>query len=227
MDYDFRYKEVFRSLDLLLEGAWLTVQLSAIGMFFGLLIGVAGALLITQGPRPARFLVNAYVELIRNTPFLVQIFIVFFGLPSIGLRLSAVEAAAIGLSINLGAYATEIVRAGIESIHRSQIEAGISLGLTRLQVVRYVVIMPALKAIYPALSSQFIILLLASSIVSQIAAPELFHTGAFLESRTFLSFEIYSVVAVIYLILSIGFRAVFNLIHLMAFRRRFPMIRNR
>ena len=220
MVYDFRYGEVFRSLDLLLQGAWLTVQLATMAMFFGLAIAVACALIKMEGPRPARFVVNTYVEIIRNTPFLVQIFLVYFGLPSLGLKLTADQAAIIGLSINLGAYATEIVRAGIESIPRGQIEAGVSLGLTRLQVFRYVTIMPALKAIYPALSSQFIILMLATSIVSQISAEELFHTAAFLESRTFLSFEIYSVVAIIYLILSIGFRAALGLIHLVAFRRQ-------
>ena len=220
MAYDFRYREIFRSLDVLLEGVWLTVQLSALAMVFGLAIAIVCAVVKTDGPRPARFMVNAYVEVIRNTPFLVQIFIVFFGLPSLGLRLTASEAAAIGLSINLGAYATEIVRAGIESIPRGQIEAGVSLGLRRFQVFRYVIIIPALKAIYPALSSQFIILMLATSIVSQISAEELFHTAAFLESRTFLSFEIYSVVAVLYLLLSIGFRAALNLIGYVVFRRR-------
>ena len=118
MVYDFRYREIFRSLDVLLEGVWLTVQLSALAMVFGLVIAIVCAVIKTDGPRPARFMVNAYVEVIRNTPFLVQIFIVFFGLPSLGLRLTASEAAVIGLSINLGAYATEIVRAGIESIPR-------------------------------------------------------------------------------------------------------------
>ena len=219
MVYDFRYSEVFRSLDILLQGAWLTVQLAVMAMFFGLIIAIICALIKLEGPRPARFLVNTYVEVIRNTPFIVQIFLVFFGLPSLGLRLTADQAAIIGLSINLGAYATEIVRAGVESIPRGQIEAGLSLGLTRLQVFRYVIIMPALKAIYPALSSQFIIIMLATSIVSQISAEELFHTAAFLESRTFLNFEIYSIVAVIYLILSIVFRATFNLIHSITFRR--------
>ena len=220
MVYDFRYREVFRSFDLLLEGVWLTVQLSALAMVFGLIIAIVCALIKTNGPRPARFLVNAYVEVIRNTPFLVQLFIVFFGLPSLGLKLTASQAALIGLSINLGAYATEIVRAGIESIPRGQVEAGASLGLARLQIFRYVIIVPALKAIYPALSSQFIILMLATSIVSQVSAEELFHTAAFLESRTFLSFEIYSVVAVLYLALSIAFRAALNLVRLMVFRRR-------
>ena len=219
MVYDFRYGEVFRSLDILLEAAWLTVQLATAAMFFGLIIAILCALIKLEGPRPVRLLVNTYVEVIRNTPFIVQIFLVFFGLPSLGLRLTAEQAAIIGLSINLGAYATEIVRAGVESIPLGQIEAGVSLGLTRLQVFRYVIIMPALKAIYPALSSQFIILMLATSIVSQISAEELFHTAAFLESRTFLNFEIYSIVAVMYLILSIGFRTIFNLVHLIIFRR--------
>lgn len=220
MVYDFRYSEVFQSFDLLLQGVWLTVQLSALAMVFGLIIAIVCALIKTNGPRPARFLVNAYVEVIRNTPFLVQLFLVFFGLPSLGLKLTASQAALIALSINLGAYATEIVRAGIESIPRGQIEAGVSLGLARLQVFRYVIIVPALKAIYPALSSQFIILMLATSIVSQVSAEELFHTAAFLESRTFLSFEIDSVVAVLYLVLSIAFRAALNLVRLMIFRRR-------
>lgn len=220
MVYDFRYSEVFQSFDLLLQGVWLTVQLSALAMVFGLIIAIVCALIKTNGPRPARFLVNAYVEVIRNTPFLVQLFLVFFGLPSLGLKLTASQAALIGLSINLGAYATEIVRAGIESIPRGQIEAGVSLGLARLQVFRYVIIVPALKAIYPALSSQFIILMLATSIVSQVSAEELFYTAAFLESRTFLSFEIDSVVAVLYLVLSIAFRAALNLVRLMIFRRR-------
>lgn len=218
--YEFRYNQVLRSFDLLLQGAWLTVQLSAVATVFGLLIAILCALIKVQGPRPARLLVGVYVEVIRNTPFLVQIFIVFFGLSNLGLRLTAGQAALIGLSINLGAYATEIVRAGIESIPRGQIEAGVSLGLSRLQVFRYVIIMPALKAIYPALSSQFIILMLATSVVSQISAEELFHTAAFLESRTFLSFEIYSIVAVIYLVLSITFRGALNLVRLVVFRRR-------
>ena len=89
MVYDFRYREVFRSLDVLLDGVWLTVQLSALAMVFGLVIAIVCAVIKTDGPRPARFLVNVYVEIIRNTPFLVQIFIVFFGLPSLGLRLTA------------------------------------------------------------------------------------------------------------------------------------------
>jgi polar amino acid transport system permease protein len=145
---------------------------------------------------------------------------VFFGLPSLGLRLSAGQAAVIALTVNLGAYATEIVRAGIEAIHKSQIEAGLSLGLSRLQVFRYVVLFPALKVIYPALASQFILLMLATSIVSLIAAEDLFHMAAFLESRTFRSFEIYLVVTGLYLALALFFRLLFAGICRLAFARR-------
>lgn len=220
VNYNFNFRDVFNNFDVLLEGVGLTLQLSAITMVLGLAVGIVMALARTWGPRPLRWLAVAYVEVIRNTPLLVQLFIVFFGLPSLGLRLSAGQAAVITLTINLGAYATEIVRAGIEAIHKSQIEAGLSLGLSRLQVFRYVVLFPALRVIYPALASQFILLMLATSIVSLIAAKDLFHMAAFLESRTFRSFEIYLVVAGLYLAMALCFRAIFGAIHRVAFARR-------
>jgi polar amino acid transport system permease protein len=220
VSYHFNFRDVFNNFDLLLEGMWLTLQLSAITMALGLAVGVVMALLRTWGPRPLRWLAAAYVEVIRNTPLLVQLFIIFFGLPSLGLRLSAGQAAVIALTVNLGAYATEIVRAGIEAIHKSQIEAGLSLGMSRLQVFRYVVLFPALKVIYPALASQFILLMLATSIVSLIAAQDLFHMAAFLESRTFRSFEIYLVVTGLYLVMALFFRAAFGVVYHFAFERR-------
>jgi polar amino acid transport system permease protein len=219
LSYNFNFRDVFNNFDVLLEGVWLTLELSAITMVLGFALGVLMALLKTWGPWPLRWLAAAYVEVIRNTPLLVQLFIVFFGLPSLGLRLSAGQAAVITLTINLGAYATEIVRAGIEAIHKSQIEAGLSLGLSRLQVFRYVVLFPALKVIYPALASQFILLMLATSIVSLIAAEDLFHMAAFLESRTFRSFEIYLVVTGLYLVLALLFRLIFAGIYRLAFAR--------
>jgi polar amino acid transport system permease protein len=219
MTYTFRFRDVWAHGDLLIEGALLTLQLSAVTMALGLMIGILGALLRAWGPRPLRWLVAAYVEVIRNTPLLVQLFLIFFGLPSAGIRLTAGQAAVIAMVINLGAYATEIVRAGIEAIHKSQIEAGLSLGLSRLQVFRYVVLFPALAVIYPALASQFILVMLATSIVSQISAQELFYMGAFIESRTFRSFEVYLVVTGIYLLMALFFRAGFAIIHYWVFRR--------
>ena len=218
MSYDFRLKGLAPYVDQLVDGALTTIELSASAMAIGLTIGIVCALLKAQGPRKIQWLINAYVEIIRNTPLLVQCFFVFFGLPSIGIYLTAGQAALIALSVNLGAYATEIVRAGVESIHRGQIEAGVSLALRRIQVFRHVILFPALKNVYPALASQFILLLLGSSVVSQISAPELFYTAAFVDSRSFLSFEVYLVVTVAYLVLALVFRAVLGVVYKLLFR---------
>jgi polar amino acid transport system permease protein len=172
-----------------------------------------------MGPKPVRWLVDAYVEVIRNTPFLVQIFLIFFGLPRAGIMLSSNQAALLAMVVNVGAYATEIVRAGIEHIGRGQIEAGLALGLRPLQVFRYVMLFPALSTVYPALSSQFILLMLNSSVVSTISAQELTATANDLQSRTFRSFEIYIVVTGIYLALSMLFSGAFGGIYRTVFAR--------
>jgi polar amino acid transport system permease protein len=218
--YRFNFRDVLAQQSFLLEGLSLTLQLSFVTMLLGLAIGVACASLRLYGPRPVRLVVATYVEAIRNTPLLVQLFLVFFGLPSLGLRLDATTASIIALTVNLGAYATEIVRAGLEAIPRAQVEAGVSLGLSGLQVFRHVVLMPALKIMYPALASQFILLMLATSVVSQISAPELFHTASIIQSRTFRDFEVYIVVAALYLALALAFRAVFAGLYQLAFARR-------
>jgi polar amino acid transport system permease protein len=217
--YRFNFRDVFAQFDMLLDGALLTLQLSAITMFFGLALGIVGALARTWGPPPVRLAAATYVEAVRNTPLLIQLFLVFFGLPSAGIRLSADTAAMVALAINLGAYSTEIIRAGIQAIHKSQVEAGLSLGLSRLQVFRYIVLFPALKVIYPALASQFVLLMLATSVVSQIAAKELFHMASIIQSRTFRDFEVYIVTAAMYLAMAIAFRLAFALIHKLVFRR--------
>jgi polar amino acid transport system permease protein len=167
-----------------------------------------------------RLLVGFYVELIRNTPLLVQIFIVYFGLSSVGLKLSAETSAVIALVVNMGAYTTEIMRAGIQSIHRTQLEAADCLGLTRLQTILHVVLLPAIERVYPALSSQFVLLMLASSITSQISAEELTAVANNVQSDTYRSFEVYIIVAAIYLALSLLYRLAFKAIGLIIFERR-------
>jgi polar amino acid transport system permease protein len=220
MIYRFNFRDVWANFDLLLEGALLTLQLSAATMAVGLIIGIAGAMARGSRIGPVRWVARGYVEAIRNTPLLIQIFIIYFGLPGIGLKFDAGIAALIALTINLGAYTTEIIRAGVEAIPRSQVEAGLSLGLSRWETFRHVVLFPALKVIYPALASQFVLLMLATSIVSQIAAQELFHMAGFIQSRTFRDFEVYLVVAAMYLILALAFRLLFAGIHWLVFTRR-------
>ncbi|MGQ0664077.1 MAG: amino acid ABC transporter permease [Pseudomonadota bacterium] len=219
MTYEFQFGVVFDNIDALLFGAWLTTKLSLTAIALGLGVGILGALARTSSVKPLRWIAGAYVEAIRNTPFLVQLFIVFFGLPSIGVKMTAGQAALGTMVMNLGAYSTEIVRAGIEAIPKGQIEAGLSLGLSKLHVIRYIVMFPALKIVYPALASQFVLLMLASSVVSQISAEELTFAAHFLQSRTYRSFEIYFVITFMYLGLALMFRALFHAIHAVAFRR--------
>ncbi|MBV2143224.1 amino acid ABC transporter permease [Falsochrobactrum sp. TDYN1] len=221
--YNFNFAPVFASMDKLLVGAWQTIQLSCIAMLLGLIVSIICAWGKTSGPRPVRFVIDAYVEIIRNTPFLVQIFFIFFGLPAIGLRLSPNSAALLALVVNFGAYGTEIIRAGIESIHRGQMEAGTALGLSKLQVFRYIVMKPALRTVYPSLTSQFIYLMLTSSVVSVISASELAAAGNDLQSATFASFEVYIVITFLYFVLSIGFSTIFSIIEKMAFK--YPLSR--
>lgn len=220
MQYTFRFRDVLRHQDVLLEGALLTLQLSGVAILFGLLIGILGAGMKTSQFRQLRWIATVYVEVIRNTPLLVQLFIVFLGLPSLGIKLGAMPTALITLSINLGAYTTEIIRAGVEAIPKSQTEAGLSLGMSRFDVFRYVVLFPALKIIYPALASQFVLLLIATSIVSQIAVSELFHVGAFIESRIFRSLEVYLVITAAYLVMALSLRGLFAGIYHLVFVRR-------
>ena len=214
MQYSFQFGPVFEAWPLLLHGTWITIQLSSLAMFWGLLVAIGCAWGRTAGPAPVRWIIKAYIEIIRNTPFLVQLFFFYFALPATGVRWSAYTAALVAMIVNLGAYATEIVRAGIQSIPKEQIEAGLALNLSRVEIFRFVVLKPALRAIYPALTSQFILLMLASSVVSVISADDLTSVATNLVSQTFRSFEIYIVVTVIYLLLTLifsyFFRAVFR-----------------
>ncbi|POR53297.1 amino acid ABC transporter permease [Bosea psychrotolerans] len=212
------FQQLWRYQDQLVEGTLITLALTLIAACAGLVIGLLGAALLRSGSRPVRLAIRSYIEIIRNTPSLIQIFLIFFVLPSFGLKLPAFEAAAVALSLYFGAYAIEIVRAGLESIPPSQIEAGQCLGLTRWQVFRHVVLPPALRNVYPAFTSQFTLLLLGTSLASQVAAGELFHAGSFIESRTYRSFEVYAVICAIYFAMVMAFKAVFAAIGLLTFR---------
>jgi polar amino acid transport system permease protein len=220
LGYSFQFRDVFAAWEFLADGIALTLLLSAVTMAAGLVIDTAGAAARVYGPRWLSGTVAAYVEAIRNTPLIVQLFLVFFGLPGLGLKFDAVTASLVALAINLGAYTTEIVRAGLQAIPRPQLEAGAALGLSGPQIFRHVVLFPALKVIFPALASQFTLLMLATSVVSQISAPDLFHAASIIQSRTFRDFEVYLVVAGVYLALAMCFRAGFAGLFWLVFTRR-------
>ncbi|MEN5082469.1 amino acid ABC transporter permease [Bosea sp. TWI1241] len=207
-------------MDTLLSGLVQTVWISAVAIVLGVFIGIACAVARSADSRVLRAASTFYVESMRNTPFIVQLFIVFFGLPSMGVQITAVQAGLIALTLNLGAYSTEIIRAGIEATHRSQIEAGMALGLTRRDILLHVVLLPALEKVWPALSSQFVLTMLASSILSQISVEELTSAGALIDSRTYRSMEVYILLAGFYLALTMVFRLAFDLAGRVLFPRR-------
>jgi polar amino acid transport system permease protein len=219
VNYVFQFNVVWEHFPELLNGALLTIELSATAMALGLCLAVLCAYGKSVGPRPVRALIGAYVELIRNTPFLVQIFIFYFSLPVVGIHLTANTAALLAMTVNLGAYASEIVRSGIEAILHGQVEAARALGLKRLQIFRFIIIFPALKTVYPALASQFILLMLSSSVVSTISAVELTAITSSLQSTTFRSFEFYFVATGLYLAMALGFRAGLSAIYWAVFER--------
>ncbi|GGB45727.1 polar amino acid ABC transporter permease [Tistrella bauzanensis] len=207
MAYRFDFTPILTYADVLVRGVVLTIELILVGGVVGVLLGIACA--YARAERVAVFsqLAGIYVELIRNTPFIVQLFFIFFGLPAAGVRLGEVEAAMLAMVINLGAYSTEIIRAGIQGVPAGQREAAASLGMTRIECFRHVVLVPALRKIWPALSSQIVIVMLGSSVCSQIAAEELSFAANFIQSRSFRAFEAYLVATAIYLALAIGTRA--------------------
>ena len=201
-------------------GAWLTVRLSVSRHGARACGGHPGRARQSLALTAAAGVIHGYVEAVRNTPFLVQLLLVYLGLPSLGLRLTPDQAALLAMVVNLGAYATEIVRAGIESVPRGQIEAGRALGLKRARSSASSCSMPALRTVFPALSSQFILVMLASSVVSVISAEELTAVADTIVARNFRSFEFYFVtITLIYLALSLAFQGMFAVIDRALFRR--------
>ncbi|WGV21028.1 amino acid ABC transporter permease [Pseudomonas putida] len=203
MAYQFDFSPVLAQGGLLLEGAVFTLELTLIGTLLGLAIGVLGAMVRAWRLRPFDALFGLYVELIRNTPFIVQLFFIFFGLPSLGVRLTEWQAAALAMVINLGAYSTEIIRAGIQAIPRGQLEAAAALAMSRFEAFRHVVLQPALAKVWPALSSQIVIVMLGSAVCSQIATEELSFAANFIQSRNFRAFETYLLTTALYLVMAI------------------------
>jgi polar amino acid transport system permease protein len=195
---------------LLAQGLVTTVALTACAAPVGLALGIACAWARINAGTPLRWAVGSYVELIRNTPFIVQLFFIFFGLPSLGVRLSPETASALAMVINLGAYAAEIVRAGLEATPRGLIEAGQSLALQRRQIFMYIELPPSLARVWPAITSQIVIVMLGSAVCGQIAAQELSYFAHLIQSRNFRAFEAYIVAALLYLGLAIALRAVLN-----------------
>ena len=220
MSYQFDFGWIADYWPVLATGVRITLQLIAFGGVAGVALGIACAWGRALGPRWLRPVVATYVELIRNTPFLIQLFFIFFGLPGAGVRMSEMTAAYLAMIVNLGAYSCEIIRAGIQVTPKGQFEAGASLAMTRWETLRHVVLVPSLQRVWPALSSQVVIVMLGSAVVSQIAAEDLTFAANYIQSRTFRAFESYLVTALIYLALAILLRQAMRLVGIVLLAQR-------
>jgi polar amino acid transport system permease protein len=203
---ELNYSFLTQHIPILRDGLWMTIVLSFSSISLGFVVGTVLAVARRSSYRALRFLTAAYVEIIRNTPLLIQVFLTFFGLSMIGPRLPAALVAIIALTINTAAYTSEIVRAGFDSIKPGQWEAGDSLGLSRAQVYWHVALQPAVERVYPSLCSQFVLLMLASSITSQISVEELTGVANYLQATSYRPFETYTITALLYLALSLALR---------------------
>ncbi|MGI9218261.1 MAG: amino acid ABC transporter permease [Hydrogenophaga sp.] len=210
MRIEFDFLAVLAQWSLLLHGVAWTLGLTAVSAVLGVALGVACAWARSHGRLWLRWVVGSYVEVIRNTPFIVQLFFVFFGLPAAGVKLTPETASVIAMVVNLGAYAAEIVRAGIEATPKGQFEAAASLALNKAQTFIHVVLPPALRKVWPALTSQIIIVMLGSAVCGQIATEELSYAANLIQSRNFRAFEAFIVATGLYLLLAIGVRALLN-----------------
>jgi polar amino acid transport system permease protein len=217
--YVFQFRLVFQEFPSLLGGALTTIHLSLLTLLLSLAVGILGAVCrlsrIGWLRRPATW----YVELVRNTPLLVQLFFIYFGLGQLSIDVPNYLAALIGLVLNNGAYLTEIVRAGIEAIPRSQHDASVSLGMSYVQRMRYVIFPQAFRVIYPPLGNQFISIILFSSLVSVIAVEDLALRGKMIISRNFRSFETYIVVTGLYVVMTLAISVTLKLMGRRLFRQ--------
>ena len=218
MDYTFQFTEVFKELPYLLGGAAISLQIAFITFWLGALIGIFGALAKVYGTDINKNIASSYVTLFTNTPALVQIFLLYYALPDIGLLLSPMTAVLIGLTLNAGAYLTEILRAGVISVRRSEMEAADALGMSRLQIVRYVMLPHIAKTIYGPLSNFFIWLVLGSSLAALFGVEELTGRAINISSANLRSIETFTIVAVIYVILTVVASTALAVLGRLAFR---------
>ena len=194
-----------QAMPLLLTGALVTVQITALSVLIGIVIGLFVGVARISTYRAVHWIAAVYVDFLRGTPLLVQIFLVYFALPVVtGQRIDPFIAAIAACSINSSAYVAEIFRAGIQSIDAGQMEAGRSLGMTWVQTMRYIIVPQAARRVIPPLGNEFIALLKDSSLVSVIGFEELTRRGQLIIARTYASLEIWLCVAIIYLVMTVS-----------------------
>jgi polar amino acid transport system permease protein len=219
---EYQWRTVLAYLPDYLHAAVLALRITVVGFVLAFVLAVIAALARDSGSRVLRFVGGCYVEVIRNTPVLLQIFIVYFAFPSVGIRLSAVAAGTIALGVNVGAYLTEVIRAGFSSVERGQLEAAQVLGLSRFTVFTHVVAPQALRNVYPSLVNNLIQVLLGTSLLSTIAVPEITGVATVINARTLLFVQVFGIAVAAYLILSYGLSMAADVIKRLLFRSPSP-----
>jgi polar amino acid transport system permease protein len=213
MSYQLEFSDLTAYAGMFASGAAVTLGLTAVATFLGLAVGVGGAAACntrTPGLSWLRGSVRVYVEAIRNTPFLIQLFFLFFGLPALGVHIGEYAAAVLAMTLNLGAYSVEIVRAGVAAVPRGHLEAAAALAMSPAQTFRHVVLPQAFAKVFPALVSQIVITMLGSAVVSQISVADLTYAASYIQSRNFRAFETYFVITLAYLGLALVLRVTLN-----------------
>ncbi|GAB4283318.1 MAG: amino acid ABC transporter permease [Roseovarius sp.] len=224
MDYTFQFGQVTPYIPYLLGGAWLSLQIAFLAFCGGLFLGTAMAAFKTFGPASVRRLIDGYVTFFTNTPQLVQIYFLYFALPEIGILLSSYMAVLIGMTINAAAYLTEIQRAGFESRRQSEMEAAEVLGFSRLQQVRYVILPHVARVLFPPLSNHYILMTMGTSMAAIFGVEELTGRAFNVNAETFRSLEVFSIVALIYVVITLMATVILSTIGWLAFRTRMRMV---
>jgi polar amino acid transport system permease protein len=221
-EMELRFFELYRNSEymwLLAEGVFLSASLSLAGAVFGFILALGLAAARYEKIPVLRYVAGAYVDFIRNTPFIVQLFFVAFGLPQLfGYVWPFWGHAALALTLNFSAYFSEILRAGFQSVDDGQHDAAKALGIPRHIQFLKIIVPQSIAQMFPSLNSQFIFLFLSTGVISEIGVTDLTHAGVYIDSRTFRTFEVFFTLTVLYIIISLVFKALMHVLEKRAFR---------
>lgn len=224
MSYTLQFGQVWGYLPYLAAGAWISLQIAFFAFLGGMVLGLLGAMGKSFGPAWVKKLIQGYVVFFMNTPQLVQIYFLYFALPDAGILLSSYEAVLIGMTLNAGAYLTEIQRAGFESVHQNELDAAETLGMSRWQSVRYVILPHIMRILFPPLSNHYILMTLGTSMAAIFGVEELTGRAFNVNAETFRSIEVFSLTAGLYVVITLIASTLLALLGRHLFRARMRIV---
>lgn len=218
MTYTLKFRSIWKNIDMVWEGVRYTLIISLVAVAIGIVLGIIAAAFRTSRIKILSAIASIYIESIRNTPLLVQLWLFYFGLTQFGINLPALTCGVLALGINSGAYAAEIIRAGFEAVDQGILDASASLGLTPWHTLRKIRIPLAIRAVLPSLGNNVIQCLLASSLLSVLGVNELTNQALRLSSKTYRTFESFIIVAALYIVMTFVYLAVISLIKKISYK---------